>query len=1548
MNPSQTSVSFRICRLSELAAIVSLSLGSLCPEALHAGLIQRLDVTVAGSVITNASGGVTSWVDQSGSGNNASSLLGTVSYPSISLSASGLAGLAFGPTNREALQLLDASATASLLNLQPGVATNSGFAVLVAFKCDALTNSVVSNWNDLIGNGDEGSPANGFLMRYNSAGTLQAYLNGSFIQKSSSPTYQVAAGDTVVLAFNYNATNGSYDFWDSKSGTSLTGTEPATNFATGNVLKLGTTQNASRYFKGMVGEVQLYNQVLIASDIKARREQLAEKWANIPVNLPWRVIPADTNYPADDVVIAALSVTDSAYLNNLLPPDPANQDCTATFQEAINLVANKGGGTVFVPAGYYRLDGRLEIPTGVNLRGQWQRPVPGQPIVGTILKAYAGRTNESSAPFIGLDESSGVRDLAIWYPEQSPADIQPYSPAIQVLSGSSPSVENVTLVNAYIGVTTRIFAASGVGACVFVRGLYGTPLKTGLELDQLADIGRVETVQFTPAFWQGSGLSNAPTANQHAGWIYAHGTGVIVRRIDWSYLAYVTVDGYNIGLACRPSLYDSKPPNGQCYEFNLLNCATGIDIEQVSYPSEQFTRFNITNAGVGVFCESGSGNTALFQSCNINASAWAVRSLGATALLFQNCNFQSGGIKLDSAGDLSVLNCDFGPTAGSQVELGASVRASLVGNRFTGGARILNNSSRVVYVDQQPLNLDVMPDYAFAKSTNPHNPGTTNLYVITAAPYHAVADGVTDCTAAFQSALSDAAAGGGGIVFAPAGNYRLNGNLTIPSRVELRGIYELPHSTKGLGSILDVYAGRNQANGTPFIQLQANAGIRGLSFHYPEQIYDTNDLVNFGMVPYPFLLRGLGSNVYIINVAATVPWQLLDLATVRCDNHYVDRILSTALRTGITVGKGSTDGQIQNCQLNPSAYSQAGRYYASIPTSPFPDIKSLLWRQAEPYVLGKVVRQVFHQNFVFGGVRGVVLTNEGGVGPQGWSLGMGVDQSVTSLRVEALGSGGFDCINNQLVTVDNTVGRYIETGSSLSGALRLFGTACWGNPKVSVVVNSGELDLHSFHNFQPGSPAYDVNGAGILRCLGGTTIKSVATFLQQDAGATAEFAGNILNIATSQMPRSSASRDATGNQCSSATTPTPPGAPTGLTAATTSSLVSLDWNSNGESDLNTYAVYRSTTAGSNYVQIATRLKTSDYSDTNASAGVTYYYRVTAVDTCSAESVMSGEVAARIYAPVLIQHLDAAQPASVALNASGAVTDWADLSGNGHNATSLIGEVGYPSASLSASGLAGLAFGPANREALQLLDASTTADLLDLQPGLSTSSGFAVLVAFKCDALTNTFVSVWNDLIGNGDEGSPTNGFLMRFNGTGTLQAYLNGSFIQKSSSPGNQVAVGDTIVLAFNYNALNGSYDFWDSKSGTSLTGTKVAANFATGNVLKLGTTQNPSRYFKGMVGEVEIFSGVLDASTFSTERNALVAKWVEVPPIPPPTSLSCAVSAGKILLEWPNGLGWQLQAQTNNLASNAWFTVTGTSPYTNMISSTNPAVFFRLRSPAN
>jgi hypothetical protein len=72
----------------------------------------------------------------------------------------------------------------------------------------------------------------------------------------------------------------------------------------------------------------------------------------------------------------------------------------------------------------------------------------------------------------------------------------------------------------------------------------------------------------------------------------------------------------------------------------------------------------------------------------------------------------------------------------------------------------------------------------------------------------------------------------------------------------------------------------------------------------------------------------------------------------------------------------------------------------------------------------------------------------------------------------------------------------------------------------------------------------------------------------------------------------------------------------------------------------------------------------------------------------------------------------------------------------------------------------------------------------------------------------------------------------------------------------------------------------------------------------------------------------------------------------PTPTNLTFVKVAGnQLVLGWPDGLGWILQAQTNGLArgiSTNWADVVPqpTPPYTNTLGGTNGTVFFRLYSP--
>jgi hypothetical protein len=86
------------------------------------------------------------------------------------------------------------------------------------------------------------------------------------------------------------------------------------------------------------------------------------------------------------------------------------------------------------------------------------------------------------------------------------------------------------------------------------------------------------------------------------------------------------------------------------------------------------------------------------------------------------------------------------------------------------------------------------------------------------------------------------------------------------------------------------------------------------------------------------------------------------------------------------------------------------------------------------------------------------------------------------------------------------------------------------------------------------------------------------------------------------------------------------GAPTGVPAGGGDGQVSLNWADNGESDLAGYRVYRSTTSGSGYSQIASP-GASAYTDNGVTNGTTYYYVVTAYDTSDNESGYSTEASA---------------------------------------------------------------------------------------------------------------------------------------------------------------------------------------------------------------------------------------------------------------------------------------------------------------------------------
>lgn len=91
----------------------------------------------------------------------------------------------------------------------------------------------------------------------------------------------------------------------------------------------------------------------------------------------------------------------------------------------------------------------------------------------------------------------------------------------------------------------------------------------------------------------------------------------------------------------------------------------------------------------------------------------------------------------------------------------------------------------------------------------------------------------------------------------------------------------------------------------------------------------------------------------------------------------------------------------------------------------------------------------------------------------------------------------------------------------------------------------------------------------------------------------------------------------------------PPAIPQNFQATAGNSLITLSWSANTESDLSHYKIYRSPTHGFSPTVndlLATVYKpNNNYVDNNVTNGVTYYYRISAVDGSGNESGFSEEV-----------------------------------------------------------------------------------------------------------------------------------------------------------------------------------------------------------------------------------------------------------------------------------------------------------------------------------
>ncbi|MEV8371459.1 glycosyl hydrolase family 28-related protein [Kribbella sp. NPDC056861] len=203
---------------------------------------------------------------------------------------------------------------------------------------------------------------------------------------------------------------------------------------------------------------------------------------------------------------------------------------------------------------------------------------------------------------------------------------------------------------------------------------------------------------------------------------------------------------------------------------------------------------------------------------------------------------------------------------------------------------------------------------------------TEDILYVADAPHGVGYLPAADATSAVQAALDKAGRAGGGIVYLPAGWYRISSHLRVPAKVELRGASAVPNRDQGGasgGTVLHAFEGRNTAapdTATALVTLDGKkSGLRGLRVFYPEQ----NPGKAEGIVPYPYAVRGNGAATYVINAGFPNAWNGVDFTTHRNDGFVVRKVAGAFFDHAIAVGR-STAGRIEGVLSNGNAVTRIG------------------------------------------------------------------------------------------------------------------------------------------------------------------------------------------------------------------------------------------------------------------------------------------------------------------------------------------------------------------------------------------------------------------------------------------------------------------------------------------------------------------------------------------------------------------------------------------------------------------------------------------------
>jgi hypothetical protein len=618
------------------------------------------------------------------------------------------------------------------------------------------------------------------------------------------------------------------------------------------------------------------------------------------------------------------------------------------------------------------------------------------------------------------------------------------------------------------------------------RNLRICALKTGISIDSTTDIGRISEVTLAPEVWSASGLPGVPAQASVRAYLLAHdAVAVDIGRSDWEYVWRLKISGYRRGLVFRKGLRGVT--NAVMAESEVLGCGWALEVGELNQVGLSAYRCVFEGFEQAVLGTERFDAVTQFHSCRF---AGKVTTLGSGVSTFQACDL-TGGLEL-MRGQVLVQDSLL-----RQVKIGAEVtRARLlgfdeqkarIGNAATYGDVMV--CARNPHARKEPVKVAPEP-LAFPR------PKSDALFVVTD---FGASETNGDNAAAFQAALDAAGKNrDGGTVYVPAGLYPFRSDIRVPTGVELRGCFDVPHHTVSAGSVLLVYQNQGKEDGTPFASLQEGAGLRGLTFWYPEQPLKEP-------VPYPWTVRSLGQRCWLTDVTIGNAWQAVDFATHRSDGHRISYLAGAMYRRGLFVGNCRGKGWVEDVQFNPHYAARLPEKLPRVNGDKPGDAGHHIIQFQREHLEGLVFQDCRDEHlrgtFLYAAYDGLAFRGT----CKAQVLMHGTDTGSRAAVFETSRGSRIAFALAQLVSLGDWARAAIVTLPENRGDVCFFNSQMWAGPATAMLEGSGTVRLEQFNTL---SGSVEVR-AGRLEAVNGVFDRDLPAHVAVSASAEAEVVGTV-------------------------------------------------------------------------------------------------------------------------------------------------------------------------------------------------------------------------------------------------------------------------------------------------------------------------------------------------------------------------------------------------------------------------------------------------------